>query len=99
MALFKSDPGEDGSGQEVAGDNYSRTQITFGAPVDGVCTNDADVTFPTPSLAWGDITHTALFDSQNSGNMLFGGPLSQTKTINAGTVLKYLIGSVSATLT
>lgn len=98
MGLFLTDPGESGAGQEVSGNNYSRSQISFGAPVDGVCLNDQVVTFPTPSLAWGDVTHTGLFDAQASGNLLFYGQLSQTKTIGAGTVLRYLVGAVSATL-
>lgn len=99
MALFKSDPGEDGSGLEVSGNGYSRTQITFAAAIDGVCTNNAEVTFPVPQApGWGDVSHTGLFDAQSNGNYLFGGQLSQTKTIGTGTVLKYLVGSVTASL-
>ena len=41
VGLFTTDPTDAGTGTEVAGGSYARTAVTFGAPSNGVATNNA----------------------------------------------------------
>jgi hypothetical protein len=49
----------------------------------GQTSNPGTLTFPTPSAAWGQVTHFGIFDAATAGNLLFQGPLTASKTINA----------------
>ena len=97
-ALFTSDPTDAGSGTEVSGGSYARKAIAFGAPSNGVSTNSGSVEFDQATGNWGTITHFALFDAATSGNMLFHGALTTSKTIETGDVFKFATSSVSVTL-
>ena len=97
-ALFTSDPTDAGSGSEVSGGSYSREAIAFGSPSDGVSTNSSAVEFDQATANWGTITHFAIFDASSSGNMLYHGALTSSKTIETGDVFKFATSSVSVTL-
>ena len=97
-ALFTSDPTDAGSGTEVSGGSYARKAITFGAPSNGVSVNSGSVEFDQATGNWGTITHFAIFDAVSSGNMLFHGALTTSKTIETGDVFKFATSSVSVTL-
>ena len=45
--------------------------------------NAANITFPTPAVAVGNIMFLGLFDSQVGGNMLLSGPFAETLSIGA----------------
>lgn len=97
-ALFTTTPGPAGGGVEVTGNGYARTPITFGAPANGVMTNSADCTFPQASGGgWGTIAYFAIFDSATTGNMLYYGSLTASKTINSGDQLKFAAGGMTVT--
>lgn len=96
--LFTSDPTDAGSGSEVSGGSYARKAITFGAPSNGVSTNSAACEFDQATGSWGSITHFAIFDSLTTGNMLYYGALTTSKTIASGDVFKFASASVSVTL-
>lgn len=49
----------------------------------GQTSNPGTLTFPTPSAGWGLVTHFGIFDAATAGNLLFQGPLTASKTINA----------------
>ena len=98
-ALFTSDPTDAGSGTEVSGGSYARKAITFAAPSDGVTTNSAAACeFDQATGSWGTITHFAIFDALTTGNMLYYGALTTSKTIASGDVFKFATSSVSVTL-
>ena len=97
-ALFTTDPTDAGSGTEVTGGSYARTAITFGSPSNGVTTNSADVTFPTCTVAWGTVTHMAIYDASTSGNLLYHTPLDASKTVDSGDIFKISSGNLSVTL-
>jgi hypothetical protein len=98
-ALFTSDPTEAGTGTECTGSGYARKSITFAAPSNGVTTNSAAaVEFDQATGAWGTITHFAIFDALTTGNMLYYGALTASKTIASGDVFKFATSSVSVTL-
>jgi hypothetical protein len=97
VGLFTASPGPGGGGSEVTGGGYARTAATFGSPSNGVLSNNASVTFPQATAAWGTIVAFSLFD--NSGNMLWYGNLTASKTINAGDQLTFAAGGLTVTET
>jgi hypothetical protein len=106
LALFTSNPGPTGSGNEVSEDGipasgYARKLITFNAAVatdsepphspggDGngpaLCTNLGAVEFgEVTGENWGEITHVALFDAEENGNMLAYGAVAVPQVANIG---------------
>jgi len=97
IGLFTVTPGEAGGGTEVTGNNYARKAVTFGAPSAGSIANNADVVFDQASGSWGTISYFALFDALTSGNMLYYGALTSSKTINSGDQLKFASGGITIT--
>ena len=98
VGLFTNDPTDADSGTEVTGGSYARTSVTFGAPSNGVSTNSADVTFPTATAGWGEVTHVGLYDASTGGNLLFHTGLDTAKTIDSGDIFKITSGNLSVTL-
>ena len=100
VSLYVSDPTDADSGTEVStsGTGYARTAVTFGAPSNGVSTNSADVTFPTSTSGWGNVTHIGIHDASTAGNLLFHSPLDTAKTIDSGDIFKITTGNLSVTL-
>jgi hypothetical protein len=96
--LFTSDPTDAGSGTEVSGGSYARKAMTFGAPSNGASVNSSAVEFDQATANWGTITHFAIFDALTTGNMLYHGALTASKTIETGDVFKFATSSVSVTL-
>lgn len=90
LALCTADPTDAATGasmSEVANSgSYARTAITFGAASSRRVTQNADVTFPTASGAWGSLTHWAIVDTNTygSGNVLAHGAFPYTKSIVSG---------------
>jgi hypothetical protein len=98
VALYTTDPTDADTGTEVTGGSYARTAVTFAAPSNGVTTNNADVTFPTCTLAWGTVTHIGIKDALTAGNLLYHSPLDASKTIDLGDIFKITTGNLSVTL-
>ena len=98
VSLWTSDPTDAGSGTEVSGGSYARTAVTFGAPSNGVTTNDADVTFPTATASWGTVGWIGINDAATSGNLLYHTALDTSKTIDSGDIFKISTGNLSVTL-
>jgi hypothetical protein len=96
--LFTSDPTDAGSGTEVSGGSYARKAMTFGAPSNGASVNSSAVEFDQATANWGTITHFGIFDASSSGNLLYHGALTASKTIETGDVFKFATSSVSITL-
>lgn len=98
VALFTSDPTDAGSGTECSGGAYARQSATFGAPSNGASSISADVEFPQATGSWGTITHFGIFDASSSGNLLYHGALTASKTIATGDVLKITSSNLTVTL-
>jgi hypothetical protein len=97
--LFTTDPTDAGSGSEVSGGSYARKAITFAAPSNGVTTNSAAACeFDQATGSWGTITHFGIFDALTTGNLLYYGALTTSKTISSGDVFKFATSSVTVTL-
>ena len=98
VSLWTTDPTDAGSGTEVSGGSYARTAVTFGAPSDGVTTNNADVTFPTATASWGTVGWIGINDASTSGNLLYHTALDTSKAIDSGDIFKIASGNLSVTL-
>lgn len=91
---------EAGGGVEVTGGSYARVGVvaslvnfsgTQGAGTTAVSSgtggqisNNAAITFPTPTANWGTINGMAVFDASSGGNMLWQAALTTPKTVNNG---------------
>jgi hypothetical protein len=86
LGLFTADTGleTNNPSAEVSGGSYVRKAITFGAASTGQASNSATVTFDAATANWGTITHVAVMDASTSGNVLFYGAVTTSKTIESG---------------
>lgn len=103
LALFTSDPQDDGSGTEVSGGSYARQTmaITVGAPVVGTGTtisNTGNVVFPTATATWGNITHFGVFDAVSGGNLLLHGAWATAKLIDSSDTFAVSAGDLSVVI-
>lgn len=99
LALFLSDPGDDGvSGTEITYSGYQRQAITFSAPTSSgsglVTQNTAQITFPESPVSAGSVTYIAVFDSVSGGNMWLYGQLDTALTVQTGVSPVFRVGSV-----
>lgn len=95
LALYTDDPTDADAGTEVAGGSYARQAITFGAPTDGVFTNDAEVEYLDMPAA--SVTHWGIHDDLSAGNLLYHGAWDTTYAYTAGQTATVPIGDVVIT--
>jgi len=98
VGLFTSDPTDAGSGTEVSGNAYARQSATFAAPSNGASSTSADIQFDQATGNWGTIGWFGIFDALTTGNLLYHGALTASKTIETGDVFKIASGSLTVTL-
>jgi hypothetical protein len=98
VGLFTSDPTDAGTGTEVSGNAYTRKSATFAAPSNGVSVTSADIQFDQATGSWGTIGWFGILDASTSGNLLYHGALTTSKTIDTGDVFKIAAGSLTVTL-
>lgn len=100
IGLFTAAPSDSGGGTEVSGNGYSRQSVTFAAATSpgGTTDNTGSVSFTASGGNWGSITHIGIFDASTSGNLLWHGSLSSSKTVNDGDTLQFAAGAVDLTL-
>jgi hypothetical protein len=111
IGLLTSAPSDTGGGTEVSGNNYSRVNLApslanwagtqaaastvASTGTSGTTSNNAAITFPTPSASWGTVTHFAVYDATTAGNLLFWGALTISKTINQSDAVSFAAASLS----
>ena len=98
VGLYTSDPGDDNSGTEVSGGSYARQILNVTTATAGIVTSSADVTFPQATAQWGTISHIGLLDALTAGNLLMHTPLTTSRQVEVGDVLKIATGSLTASL-
>jgi len=100
VGLWTADDGlESGTlTSEVSGGSYARQSITFDAATGGSADSAATVTFPAATANWGTITHVALMDALTSGNVLFHGSVTTSKTIESGDTFQISAGNLTISL-
>lgn len=100
VALYTVCPTDSTAGTEVTGGSYARVAVTSGLTAwagtqaaasttastgtSGTSSNNAAITFPAPTAAWGSVTCWGLTDAVSAGNIWIYSPLTANKTINNG---------------
>jgi hypothetical protein len=79
---------------------YARKSVTFASASGGSSATDATVTFDTAGADWGTITHIAIMDggTRGSGNVLFWGAVTTSKTIQTGDTFQVSSGNLTIAL-
>jgi hypothetical protein len=85
-ALYSTLLDASGSGTEIAGNGYSRQEITYSSIANGVATSAANVTFTCSGNAWPTVLSMAVLDSSTAGNMLFYQPIAARNVVPGDTV-------------
>jgi len=100
VALYTAAPSDSGGGTEVSGSGYSRQAATFDAASSpgGTTSNSAAVSFTSSGGSWGTITHMGIFDASISGNLIWHGAMTASKTIGDGDTLEFAIGNIDLTI-
>lgn len=99
-ALLTAPFARDGTGgTEAAGGSYARVQQACAAAAAGAKGPSAALTYPTPSLAWGRVTHLAAFDAATSGNLLAQARLDTPLQVAAGVPPAFAAANQAFTLT
>jgi len=74
--LFAVTSSEAGTFDEVTLGDYTRITSSFGAPVDGIISSSANITFPQATAEYdGAVSHFALMDSGSGGNAFYIAPV------------------------
>lgn len=101
VALSTANPTDDGSLiAEPAGNAYARVLTaaadwnTASGTAPAVTSNNAVITFPEATGAWGTITHFALYDAATAGTFLGSGALGTSKAVNAGDTPRFSVGAL-----
>jgi len=98
LALHTADPTDAGSGAEVSGGSYARQAITFNAAhaTAGTITNSSAETFSSMPVA--TVTHIGIWDAASSGNLLFHGAVTASKTVASGDSITVAADAITVTL-
>lgn len=97
LGLHTADPTDAGTGTEVSGGSYARQSVAF-TVTDNAATNDSAIEFPTATGSWGTVGWVGIWDNLTSGNLLFHGSLTNSKTIASGDVFRVPAGDLDITL-
>lgn len=100
VGLFTAAPSDSGGGTEVSGSGYAREAVTFAAASTpgGTTSNTGAVSFTASGGSWGTITHVGIFDADTSGNLLWHGGLTASKTVGDGDTIEFAIGNIDLTV-
>ena len=99
LALFTSNPDEDGSGTEVStvGTAYARQTAAF-TVTGNAASNSAAIEFPTATASYGTVSHVGVYDASTGGNLIAYAALSTAKVIDTGDVLRVPASDLNITL-
>jgi len=99
MALFKTNPTKENIGIEIAGASYTRPNVTFAVPADGVSQNTGQVSYAVATTDWGEVNYVGIMDSKEGGNLMYFTALDFTKNVLTGDQLKFKPNEITLTLT
>lgn len=99
VGLHTGSPNDDNSGaNEVSGGSYARKVASFGAASAGSASTDATITFDAATANWGTISHISIWDAATTGNLLFHGAVTTSKTIETGDTFQISSGNLTISL-
>ena len=93
ISLHTADPTEAGTGTEASGGSYARQAAVFGSASAGSASNTALIQFT--NMPTGTFTHFGIWDATTSGNMLYYGPLTVSKTTTLGDTIAFNPGTLT----
>lgn len=111
VALYTACPTDSTAGTEVTGGSYARVAVTAGlaafagtqaagstlasSGTGGTTSNNAVITFPTPTVGWGTVNCWGIADAGTAGNLWIYAPLTTAKTINSGDSVSFAAGAAT----
>jgi hypothetical protein len=100
VALYSAAPSDSGGGTEISTGGYARKSVTFAAATSpgGTTSNTNTVSFTASGANYGTVTHIGIFDALTTGNLLWHGAMTASKTVNDGDTLEFSIGNIDLTL-
>ncbi|CAB4153641.1 hypothetical protein UFOVP641_14 [uncultured Caudovirales phage] len=109
LALFNNTSGNAAANLEAgtltdetstSGTAYARKSVAFSAASSGTAATSATVTFDAATASWGTVTHVAVMDggTAGSGNVLFWGAVTTSKTIDTGDTFQVTSGNLTISL-
>ena len=100
VALYTSAPSDSGGGTEVSAGGYTRQSVSFSAASSpgGTTSNSGEVSFTASGGDYGTVTHMGIFDASTSGNLLWHGALTASKTVADGDTLTFAAGNIDLTM-
>ena len=100
VALYTAAPSDSGGGTEVSTGGYARQSVAFSAASSpgGTTSNSGEVSFTASGADYGTVTHMGIFDAASSGNLLWHGALTASKTVADGDTLTFAGGNIDLTM-
>ena len=111
IALYTACPTDSTAGTEVTGGSYARVAITAGlaawagtqaagsttasSGTGGTTSNNATISFPTPTASWGTVVCWGITDASTAGNIWIYSALTTSKTINIGDSVSFAAGAAT----
>ena len=90
--------------QEASGGSYARQQVDgsdgstgWVAAANGATSNEGDITFPTATGDWDNISGVIISDAASAGNVLLHGSLTTARDVKNGDVFKFNAGDLDVT--
>ena len=99
LALYKTDPTKNNTGDEVEAESYNRQEITFNAPANGVTANSAQIDFSVATSNWGNVGWVGIFDQEVAGNLMYFTELDNAKEILTGDQFRIDVDKLNLQLT
>lgn len=95
VSLHDGDPAETGA-NEVTGGSYIRKAGSFAAASGGTCSSDAQLEWTNMPAC--TVDYVGIWDAETTGNFLWGGATTASKTVNAGDTFRIASGDLDVTL-
>jgi hypothetical protein len=87
-----------GNVTEPSGGAYARVAIApaaWASAASGSSANTVAITFPTPTAAWGTVTHFVIYDAATAGNFQSFAALAAAQSVPSGVQLSIPIGQAT----
>lgn len=101
VGLHTGSPLDDNTGANevsTSGTGYVRKAASFASASAGSASTDATITFDAATANWGTISHIGIYDASSSGNLLYHGAVTTSKTIETGDTFQISSGNLTVSL-
>lgn len=102
IALYTVAPTDAGGGTEVSGGDYARVAVTnnttnWPAASSGSKSNGTAFTFTQATADWGTVVAFGILDALTSGNLLYWGDLTASKSVESGDTAEFAASGITIT--